>query len=58
MITVMPMKKVQENRGLGPQKPGVSSGRSNREGSVAKFSQATSRVYFLVLVRLRAPASP
>ena len=25
MITVMPMKKVQENRGLGSQKPGVSA---------------------------------
>ena len=37
-------------------KPGVSSGRPNREGSVAKFNQATGRVYFLV--RLRAPASP
>ena len=41
-----------------PGKPGVSSGRPNREGSVAKFSQATGRVYFLVLVRLRVPASP
>ena len=39
-----------------PGKPRVSSGRPNREGSVAKFNQATGRVYFLVLVRLRAPA--